>query len=194
MKKKVISLLLALVMCSSLCITAMAEMVTDSYAENTEADEVLLPPGTILRGPKYHYKTVYATPVNHTVTLRASGQPTTGTVLEAGDGMTYYSYHASNVSVSVSCTLPAPYNSITIGVSIPIGSVNNSSDNPSMVGITKRVPTAGTYVLKVEKTYSVRGYVTYEARSGTNDWHYYASGGAIYDDNVLERPFLDKVG
>ena len=187
MKKKILSLVLALAMCLTLCVPAMATMITDN---SEETPEVLFPSGIVSRGPKYHYKTVYTDPQIKTATRRVNGQPTIGTVLEAGDGMTYYSYSASSASFNVSCALPSPYGTITVGVSIPIGSVNSL---PGIAGITKFAPSDGTYVLLVEKTYSVRGYVTYEALSGTENWHYYASGGSVYDNNILERPFLEKV-
>lgn len=192
MKKRAITILLALVMCLSLATPAMATEAVENSAEAMVSPEALFPEGFAPRGPKYHYKTVYTEPQLKTTTQRAYGQPTMGTVLDAGDSITYYSYNAGSVSLNVSCALPAPYSSITIGVSIPIGSISPGSSAVS--GISKRVTSHGAYVLYVEKTYSVRGYVTYEAPVGTQDWHYYASSGGIYNNCVQERPFLEKVG
>lgn len=183
--KRLVALLLAVIMAVSLCVPAFAASVTDS-----DRDEVLFAPGVEPRGPKYHYKTVYQEPEIFTRTHYVK-KPTTGIGAKKGEYITYISDDSESETFSLSCTLPPPFNMLTVGISVPFGAAlkgNNYS------GKAMPVYEDGLYRIAVEKTFSVRAYVTYEARVGTEDWQYYSSGAHIYDDNIIEYAYLVRVG
>lgn len=146
MKKRVFSLLLAIIMCATCCVTAMAD------------DEML-------RGPQYHYKTVYLDTKNASVKALAGGQDPEGAYFSRTTQIHYSLSGGSSVTGSVYVTLPAPYNIISFSVNI---GRKTSGVSEYSVGLESgQAP--GNYYLMITKYYYVNPYVVYRKRSGTAD-------------------------
>lgn len=146
MKKKVAALLLAWIMCATCCVTATAE------------DETL-------RGPQYHYKTVYLDTEETSVSALAWGQDPEGAYFTQTTRIHYTLSGGTTVTGSVEVSLPAPYNFISFSVS---SGQQTSGVSGYSVGLASgQAP--GNYYLLITKYYYVNPYVVYRKRSGAAD-------------------------
>ncbi|HHW94921.1 MAG TPA: hypothetical protein GX736_03195 [Mogibacterium sp.] len=123
-----------------------------------------------LRGPKYHYKTVYKPYKYKTLSGYAGNQVQGGYKFPTGGGFWFTDSGGPTVSGSVNIGLPKPYDFIS--VSINLGKKGSS-------GLWVKAPSNKYYYkLYVSKVMEMRPYIIYRAPAGTNNWKIY-SGGAV---------------
>lgn len=195
MKKRVISILLALVMCSTLCTTAFAmnenanadecvaydfdgviiddgiiyQVVPISTEEATEVNRV--DDGVILKGPQYQYKTEYLQDQTKVLEGYAGNNNPEGDRFATGGGFYFSDSGGPTAYDSISISISGVARIISIGVSL-----GKSSSSGKFVTVPR---TDAYYKLYVEKTVLVHPYVTYRRPSGAahaDDWTVYTIG------------------
>ncbi len=126
-------------------------------------------PSTVTRGSQYHYKTEYLDYQYKTLAGYAGNQVDGGYRFKTGGGFWFTDSSGPSVSGSVILSLPAPFNVVSARVNL---GKNGSS------GLFVNAPdTKNFYKLYVSKVMEVRPYALYRARSGTQDWELYMTGG-----------------
>lgn len=146
MKKRALTLLLALIMCLSLC--------TPVFANEVEPYEV-----------RYYYKTEQL----GTYQTYARGLPKGQDIpkyFKSGDTLYYTISGGVTVTGSVSVSLPEPYNFISF--SMDIGSIRKNGVTGSGKGLDDEQP-EGIYYLMITKHFNADAYVVYRRRVGTTD-------------------------
>lgn len=125
---------------------------------------------SVTRGPQYHYKTEYKAYKYTTLSGYAGNQVAGGYKFPTGGGFWFTDSGGPSVSASVSVGLPKPYDMFS--VSINLGQKGSS-------GLWVSVPSSSYYYkLYISKKMELRPYVTYRARSGTENWEVW-NGGAV---------------
>lgn len=138
---------------------AMRDIMEDIEKENS-----------VVRGPKYHFKTEYKPYKYKVLEGYAGNQKPGGERFETGGGFWFTDSGGPSVSASVNIGLPKPYDYFTVSINL---------GNRGATGKYVEVPTKEHYYkLYVEKTMEIRPYLTYRAPVGTENWELY-DGGAV---------------
>ncbi len=113
-------------------------------------------------GPKYRYKTEYLPYSYTTLSGYAGNQVAGGYKFPTGGGFWFSDVGGPTVSGSVSLSLPAPFN--IVSVSVNLGQKGDS-------GVWVSAPTTTAYYkLYVSKVMELRSYIVYRAPVGTENW------------------------
>lgn len=152
MKKKFLSLLLALAMCLSLSVPAWAAVI--------ENDPIIEP-----NGPQYHYKTEYLPRQAEYFNTLADNQDPEGAYLTSQSTVYYTPDAGSTVDKTFSVSLPHPFNMVTIGIS-----AGRESSGVVGYGLSlNSTQSAGNYFLIITKHYYIDPFVVYRKAAGAAD-------------------------
>ncbi len=146
MKKRAITLLLALVMCLSLCATA--------FASEVQPYEV-----------RYYYKTVDLGTYRTSVRGLPDGQDPGGHEFKSSTRIHYSLDSGKKISGGINVALPVPYNWISFSVNI--GTTDGVGYSEGLDDDKDQEP--GIYYLMITKYYDANAYAVYRRRVGTAD-------------------------
>lgn len=148
----------------------------------------------ILRGPRYHYKSVSGEEQEVTTLVQPVGQPTEGTYLSGYSSLGYYRFHGSTVTASVTVEMPDPLQMISLTINVDPGAMV-SSGTGVVTNICLNNGTPGFYLLKVYRTVSIKPYTVYQkpAGAGDDEWTPTHSSYVMKNPCVRDYAFLDRV-
>lgn len=144
--KRVFSLFLALLMCTTCCTTVFAD-------------------DTVQRGPQYHYKSIPLESTETSARNLAAGQDRGGAYFSKTTRIHYSLSGGLSTTASVTVNLPKPYNCISFSVDI---GRKASGVSEYCVGLEDG-QSPGNYYLMITKYYDVDPYVVYRKRAGAAD-------------------------
>ena len=128
------------------------------------------------KGSKYHYKAEYLPYQYKTVSGYAGNQIPGGYRFSTGGGFWYTETGGPSIPVSISLSLPSPYNVLSLNVKL--GKNSNSGQ------FVTAPNTTDYFKLYVDKTVEIRPYAVYRTESGTESWQLYTTGGVTVTYSV----------
>lgn len=189
MKKRALTLFLALVMCLSLCTPAMAEENFSVTMQPSTGD--MVEPNA----DRYEYKTEFINPNGDHTTIAAydelvPGQPTMGTYVYRGSNLFYINGGGPKITASIQYQLPGDLSSVYVGVSFDSSSFKDKSETGASITLAEDQE-PGYYHIRIIHEKLIRPYVTYYRLKGSSDaWKLSSTSYIVIDDNYRETPYL----
>lgn len=152
MKKKFLSLLLALAMCLSLSVPAWAAAI--------ESEPSIEP-----NGPQYHYKSVSLPRQDKVYLTKPDNQDPEGTYFTRGLSIHFTINNGTTLDKTVSVPLPHPFDKISVGISV-------GRQSAGVTEYSMQLPSnepEGNYFLMLWKYYYVDPFVVYRKAAGAAD-------------------------